>query len=594
MTARTRLELTWIGKDEEPRLEPRILLEDRELSHVGPNSTRTARHDNRLIHGDNLLALKALESDFAGRIQCVYIDPPFNTGQAFEYYDDGVEHSLWLTMMRARLIHLHHLLNESGTLFIHIDDNELGYLIAITDEIFGRTNRVSLITFKQSSVSGPKSINAGFVSIASYILVYAKDKTRWKSFKTFSATERDDRYSKYIANYDAPPEEWRLISLKEAFAKSKGVSAKDLRKQPPLEDELDDFVLASAERVVRTARIAQKDVAEEARAALAASSKETGRVFHVRRARGGDVYFLNGEQLIFYAAKVREVDGRRVAGQALSTIWDDLLSNNLHNEGGVDFPKGKKPELLIKRCLDVATEPGDLVLDSFGGSGTTAAVAHKMGRQWITIELRDHALTHCRERLRRVVDGEDPSGATAATGWKGGGGFRYFRLAPSLLERDGWGNWVINKKYNAAMLAEAMCKHEGFRYEPSATVYWQQGRSTERDFIYVTTQTLTKEQLDHLSHEVGSERTLLVCCGAFRTAPDAYPNLTLKKIPNAVLGRCEWGRDDYSLNVRDDAPTADHDPEEPTPGKGAAKKPRRGPKAAAQTLPLFGREEEGS
>ena len=134
-------------------------------------------------------------------------------------------------------------------------------------------------------------------------------------------------------------------------------------------------------------------------------------------------------------------------------------------------------------------------------------------------------------------------------GWKGGGGLRYYRLAPSLLEQDQFGNPVISKQYNAAMVAEAMCKLMGFTYGPSESIYWQHGHSTENDFIYVTTQTLTREQLAKLSVEVGEKCSLLICCGAFRVKPDAFPNLTLKKIPKAVLSRCEWGKDDYSLRV---------------------------------------------
>jgi len=199
--------------------------------------------------------------------------------------------------------------------------------------------------------------------------------------------------------------------------------------------------------------------------------------------------------------------------------------------------------------LELATKPGDIVLDSFLGSGTTAAVAHKMGRRWIGIELGEHCHTHCIPRLQKVIDGEDAGGITEAVGWKGGGGFRYYKLAPSLLTQDKWGQWVISKEYNAPMLAEAVCKHENFSYAPSETVYWQQGCSTERDFIYVTTSTLSRDQLQELSDEVGPDRSLLVVCSAFRGPKEGFFNLTVKKIPGAVLTRCEWGHDDYSLKV---------------------------------------------
>ena len=203
----------------------------------------------------------------------------------------------------------------------------------------------------------------------------------------------------------------------------------------------------------------------------------------------------------------------------------------------------------METVLKHFSSPGDLVLDSFAGSGTTGAVAHKMGRRWIMIELGEHCHTHIIPRLKKVIDGEDPGGITKSVDWKGGGGFRYYRLAPSLLEKDKWGNWVINHDYNAAMLAEALCKLEGFTYAPSDAVYWQHGYSTERDFVYVTTASLTHEQLQQLSDEVGLDRTLLVLCTAFRAKADAYSNLTVKKIPKQVLSRCEWGHDDYSLQV---------------------------------------------
>jgi adenine-specific DNA-methyltransferase len=221
-----------------------------------------------------------------------------------------------------------------------------------------------------------------------------------------------------------------------------------------------------------------------------------------------------------------------------------------------DYPK---PEQLIYTFINAVTDKGDWVLDSFAGSGTTGAVAHKMGRRWIMVELGDHIHTHIIPRLKKVIDGTDQGGISNAVNWKGGGGFRYFKLAPSLLEKDKWGNWVINKEYNAAMLAEALCKLEGFTYAPSDSIYWQHGHSTENDFIYVTTAHLTHEQLQQLSEEVGENRTLLVLCTAFRARADQFPNLTIKKIPKAVLSRCEWGHDDYSLQV-ENLPKASPEP----------------------------------
>lgn len=556
--SKQKLELTWIGKEKRPKLEPRILLEDSEKSHHAKHRvTDKDIFDNRLIFGDNLLALKALEQEFSGKVKCIYIDPPFNTQQAFEHYDDGYEHSIWLGLIRDRAESLRRLLSDDGTLFVHIDDNELGYLIALLDEVFGRANRVSVVTFKQGSATGHKAINPGVVSTTNFILIYAKNKSLWTPNRVFTArAERDKRYGQFIENYEEPFSRWRFITLASAFAMNVGMPERGLKKTlgDLYEEQLSEFVMKNAERVVRLARPDYNAVSSEAREMIDRSKARSGEVLLLERESHSNMYFVNGERILFYSDKLKFIDGKYVAGEPLTSLWDDILSNNLHNEGGIDFPKGKKPEGLIKRCLDLATKPGDIVLDSFAGSGTTGAVAHKMGRRWIMVELGEHCHSHVIPRLKKVIDGEDPAGVTAAMNWKGGGGFRYYRLAPSLIINDRWGNPVVNPEYNAAMLAEALAKLEGFTYAPSETRWWQHGHSSERDFIYVTTQNLSAEQLQALSDEVGPERSLLVCCAAFHgvtaaKAAERWPNLTLKKIPKMVLARCHWGRDDYSLNV---------------------------------------------
>ena len=552
MSNKQKLELTWIGKEHRPKLEPRILLEDPLRSYHAKHRVMDGDiFDNQLIFGDNLLALKALEAEFAGKVKCVYIDPPFNTQQAFEHYDDGIEHSLWFGLVRDRLEIIRRLMADEGTLFVHIDDNELGYLIVLLDEIFGRKNRVSVVTFKQGSATGHKSINPGVVSTSNFILIYAKNKSAWVPNRVFTArAERDKRYGQFIENYDEPYSSWRFITLTKAFAVNLGVSEKGIKKAlgDEFEDLLSNFVMKNAQRVVRLARPDYNAVSGEAREMIDKSKQSSDEVLLLERQAHSNMYFINGERILFYSDKLKFIDGEYVAGEPLTSMWDDILSNNLHNEGGVEFPKGKKPEALIKRCFDLATNPGDLVLDSFAGSGTTGAVAHKMGRRWIMIELGEHCHTHIIPRLQKVIDGEDKGGISRAVNWQGGGGFRYYKLAPSLLRQDAYGQWVINKEYNAEMLAQALCKLEGFTYSPSDAHYWMHGHSTERDFIYVTTANLNHEQLQQLSDEVGAERSLLVLCTAFRGRGD-FPNLTVKKIPKQVLSRCEWGHDDYSLQV---------------------------------------------
>lgn len=242
-------------------------------------------------------------------------------------------------------------------------------------------------------------------------------------------------------------------------------------------------------------------------------------------------------------------------GKVIRSILDEHGTNNdaakemeklFGSKKAFDYPK---PEKLLMTLIDLVTDKGDWVLDSFAGSGTTGAVAHKMGRRWIMIELGEHCHTHIIPRMKKVIDGTDQGGISKSVGWKSGGGFRYYRLAPSLLEKDRFGNWVISKEYNAEMLSEAMCKLHGFTYDPDETVFWKHGKSTETDFIFTTTQLVTRELVDQIQSQMNEDETLLICCKAYNINPQDYPQITFAKIPQSVLKRCEFGRDDYSLNV---------------------------------------------
>ena len=518
-----KLELTWIGKETRPKLEPRILLEEPEKSyHAKRRVTDNDIFDNRLIFGDNLLALKALEAEFAGKVKCVFIDPPYNTGSAFTHYDDGVEHSIWLSLMRDRLEIIRRLLSEDGSLWITIDDNEAHYLKVLCDEIFGRANFVANIVWQKTHT---RENRTDISTVHDNVLVFAINRVRWKAIRNpLPASEAQvERYT----NPDSDPRgPWASLP---AHAK-----AEKGRRQA----QFFTITTPSGRRIDPPPGRCWLYTEDRFREMVADNRIWFG-------ADGGN------------APRVKKFRSEVQVGLVPSTIWPytEVGTTGSAKAQLVSLFPGEtpfstpKPEQLIGRVVEIATNPGDLVLDSFAGSGTTGAVAHKMGRRWIMVELGEHCHTHIIPRLQKVIDGEDAGGITEAVGWKGGGGFRYYRLAPSLLEKDKWGNWVINGNYNAAMLAEALCKLEGFTYAPSDSVYWQHGRSTERDFVYVTTARLTHEQLQQLSDEVGPERTLLVLCTAFRAKADRFPNLTVKKIPKQVLSRCEWGHDDYSLRV---------------------------------------------
>ena len=522
MANKQKLELTWIGKDARPRLEPRILLEDPTRSYhakqrVGENDI----FDNRLIFGDNLLALKALEQEFAGKVKCVFIDPPYNTGSAFTHYDDGVEHSIWLSLMRDRLEIIRRLLSDDGSLWITIDDNEAHYLKVLCDEIFGRANFVATCVWeKDKGGRGDADISLSHDNI----LVFSRDRGLWA--KSRNLLPRTETQLGRFKNPDNDPRgPWRQGD--DGTAKS-GTEKQRLK-----------VTLPSGRTVTPPP------------GRYWAFSPET-----LERARvEGRAYFgADGDRLPIIKRYISEVRD----GVAPRTWWsaDDVGTNQQAKRDHLNklLPDLEpfatpKPESLIQRILQIGSNPGDLIFDSFAGSGTTGAVAQKMGRRWIMVELGEHCHTHIIPRLKKVIDNEDKGGITEAVGWQGGGGFRYYRLAPSLLQKDRWDQWVVNKDYNPEMLAAAICKLEGFTYAPSVDFYWHHGRSTESDFIYVTTQSLGAEQLQALHEEVGPQRTLLVCCSAFRGDVDRFLNLTVKKIPKMVLQKCEWGHDDYSLNV---------------------------------------------
>ncbi|AMO58250.1 DNA methylase [Endozoicomonas montiporae] len=428
--------LDWLNKGSAIRTASqtpyRLLKHDPELSYGDPDS------DNLLIQGDNLEALKALIPLYAGQVKCIYVDPPFNTKQAFEHYDDNLEHSIWLSLLYPRFELLRELLSEDGTLFVHIDDSEVGYLTVMLDEIFGRKNRTHIVAFKQGSATGHKAINPGMVNTCNFVLSYAKNKEYWKPNTVYTGRERDSRYSQFIENYEDSYEQWKVTPLLEAFSKSTGITKKNIKKHfgDSFEKELTAFVVSHSERVIRTARPDYNAVGEDVRRAIDASKSSPDRVHLHTRKSAPNMYLKNGERWIFYKEKLKNIDGVLVTGEPLTTLWADVLSNNLHNEGGVKFPKSKKPEALLKRIIDLSSDKGDLVLDSFLGSGTTAAVAHKMNRRYIGIEMGDHAVTHCAPRLQKVVDGEQ-GGISKAVEWQGGGGFRFYRLGETVYDEYG-------------------------------------------------------------------------------------------------------------------------------------------------------------
>jgi adenine-specific DNA-methyltransferase len=533
MIQMNKLELTWVNKNAKYKIEPRILLNDPAKDyHSSIRVSQDDLFDNKLIFGDNLLALKALEQEYTGKIKCIFIDPPYNTGNAFTHYDDGVEHSLWLSLIKERLVILRKLLSDDGSIWISIDDNEVHYLKVLCDEIFGRSNYKTTITWQRKySVSNNFK---GIATICDFVLVYSKTE----NFQNNLLPRTKESTARYSNPDNDPRGDWKSVDyLNQATPE----------KRPNL---CYDIINPNNGNIIKNTKKAwkydpnthQKHVVEN-------------------RIWWGKSGTNSVPALKLFLSEVRD-------GMTPHNWWpheevghtDEAKKEMIALYGARNVFDTPKPERLIKRVLEIATNEGDLVLDSFAGSGTTGAVAHKMGRKWIMVELGEHCHTHIIPRMQKVIDGDDKGGISKAVNWQSGGGFRYYSLAPSLLEKDQWDNWVINKEYKPEMLAEAICKLEGFTYSPSEIEWWNQGYSTETDFITVTTQNLSIEKLEQLSEAVGSDRTLLVCCTAFRCNPDQFANLTIKKIPKMVLNRCEWAHDDYSLNVQN-LPMADDEDE---------------------------------
>lgn len=527
-----KLELTWIGKEQRPRLEPRILLEEPDLSYqaqaktaqgmtgdlFADTETRPTFNDNLLIQGDNLLALKALEQPYAGKVKCVFIDPPYNTGSAFTHYDDGVEHSLWLTLMRDRLEVIRTLLSEDGSLWITIDDHEAHYLKVLCDEVFGRQNFVANVVWqKRTSPDIRATIGAGH----DHILVYSKQIDLFKQI-----VKKIPKSLEQIKSYKNPDNDPKGVWVSSDY------TAQGFRPNQMY--------------VIRTPAGIEYVPPQ-------GSCWKNIESVYLRLVDEGRMWFgKDGKSMPRRKTYLNESEGQNAwswwtNAEVGHTQEAKKEVNALFGvENTFDTPK---PEKLLERIIYLATNQGDLVLDSFAGSGTTGAVAHKMGRRWIMVELGEHCKTHIVPRLKKVIDGIDQGGISKSVNWQGGGGYRFYRLAPSLLKKDKWGNWVINPDYNPEMLSEAMCKHMGYTYAPSQEQFWQHGYATEGNYIYVTTGTLSHEQLQVISHEVGNERSLLICSKGFMADSDEFPNLNLKKIPQAVLDKCEWDHDDYSFKL---------------------------------------------
>lgn len=540
-----KLELTWLGKEKEIKIEPRILIENSELSNID-NDPNT---ENMLIHGDNLLALKALENKYTGQVKCIYIDPPYNTGNAFEFYDDNQEHSIWLNLMRQRLLILRNLLAKDGFLACHIDDSEGAYLKVLLDEVFGRDNYETTFYIRVRYPEKTLKQDMVYHKEIEQIHIYRKE---YGATPNFERRKVGFEKFKYYVKEGTPKRSLTLGGKKvEIFEQDQYSIVEDEGSSKGLKEIWASGTILDGNSSGRFFR----DY-------LTGRNEEDGLgVLYKVWGIGDDSFpyrYFTGPKRVnatkgkYYQGVPRDKLGEEEMTQrvAINNFYD-LAGNfgNCRSEGGVGFRGGKKPEALIELILKYFSNEGDLILDSFLGSGSTIATAHKMGRKYIGIEMGEHAYSLCKVRLDNVING-DKTGVSKVIKWQGGGGYKFYELAPSLINKDDFDEFVINQEYDADMLASAVALHEGFTFEPDSETFWKQSKGNESSYLFVTTRHLNSSYLDSIKSTMEDGEYLIIACKSFENGLDKlYPNIAIKKIPQMLLSRCEFGKDNYNLNI---------------------------------------------
>jgi len=422
-------------------LAPKVFSNIKKYDKNGSHDVKSiAPDDNIIIRGNNLLAISSLLRRFEGQVKCIYIDPPYNTGDDGFNYNDNFNHSTWLTFMKNRLTVAKRLLREDGAIFVQIDHHELGYINVLLDEIFGIENKVQIIAAKTASPAGFKTVNPGPIDVTEYILFYTKKKPLFKFKKAYVPVGYNKNYNLVLIR-DDDVKKWSFIPIKQAVIEAVGFKTeKEAKKQygelwkPILENLIAKYAYDHADNVV-SVRDPHKPTAFLKE--LMKKSKSVDYVLDYQKEDGSYGYIYKGGALAFYSNKMQMIDGELTVTELLSDFWNHISWAGIANEGGVKLKNGKKPEKLIKQIFELSTEPGDLVLDYHLGSGTTCAVAHKMGLRYLGCEQLDYGDNDVVVRLKNVIAG-DSTGISSAVNWTGGGSFVYCELAKlnqSFVER---------------------------------------------------------------------------------------------------------------------------------------------------------------
>lgn len=392
--------------------------------------------DNLIIKGNNLLALHSLKEEFAGKVKLIYIDPPYNTGNDGFRYNDSFNQSTWLTFMLNRFQIAKKLLHKSGVILVQINDHNKTYLKILMDEIFGVENFINLITIRTKSPSGFKTVNLGLFETSEYVIMYGASKSDFNYNVQYTYSGYDENYTGYITNINDASDKWEVDDIRKVLCRENGIDPEKvyqpyskLQKQigeANYLQKLGDFALKNAGAVFRLTAIGD-DAGKETLNVKKKSQENTKKVFEVVREGNQNRYLLNGQEVAFYSKKIKNIDGIDIPTTLLTNIWTDISWEGIASEGGVKLKKGKKPERLLKRIIEMATNENDIVLDYHLGSGTTASVAHKLKRQYIGIEQLDYGENDSVVRLKNVING-DLTGISTAINWQGGGSFVYLEL----------------------------------------------------------------------------------------------------------------------------------------------------------------------
>ena len=550
--AQQKLELTWYGKEKEIKVESRLLIENPSLSYSKARGDLfdNSKFNNMLIHGDNLIALKSLEKDYTNKIKCIYIDPPYNTGSAFEHYDDNIEHSIWLNLMRERLRIMRNLISENGFIAVHIDDSEGHYLKILLDEVFGRDNY--LTTFYVRVRYSKKTLKQDMVFHKEIEQVHLYRK-KYGAIPNLQEEQIGfDKFNFYVSEIN----QGKTISLgnkkvdvfqKGDYTIEKKVGSENGRKEIWASGTILDG--NSSGRFFRDY--------------LGGRTEEDGlgvlyKVWGIGDDKFDYRYFTGPNKKDATKGKYYQGvpkgnigTGSVMKKTAINNFYDFASSfGNCRQEGGVEFRSGKIPEILLELILKHFSSPGDIVLDSFLGSGTTIAVAHKMQRRWIGIEMNDQVYSHCKIRLDSIINNKDKTGISKTHNWNGGGGYKFYELAPSLIKLDEFGQEVINTDYNSDMLASAIALHEGYKYEPSQMQFWKQAHNGESSYLFTTTKHIDRAYIDAIHAQMIEGEFLIISCKSFESnIQHLYKSISIKKIPQSLLKNCEFGVDNYDLNI---------------------------------------------